>query len=363
MLFVLPLAFSAIFVGLGLNKSEENSNPKVGIVVEQCYECESILQYLKRNISYNWLELDLDSAKEAVTNGKVIAAVIIPKDIYDRLQKSAPVFDVIVNNKSEEYIPLSQYIDGVANQIHMFKTTSTIIDQTQLIKETIDYVNSIPAVQFEYEYYQGNHTENEPQITSSTTMTMGFTVMFMLFAIANNASVIHLERKEYSWQRLLITGTSPFIITVGTMVAYFLVGWMQFAFVILFLKFVYGVYWGNMAYLILFGSLMIMTVVSFGMLIMTLFNSKDKTDTFSAIIIVSTCMLGGVYWPIELVPKAMQVIGSLTPQFWMMKGLEYGLLNETSINMVWAPVVVLLGITIVFTFIVMKLINNEKKLA
>lgn len=362
MMFVLPLVFSTIFAGMGLNNKKENNNPNVGLVVEECYECDAVSQYVRRHVNYNWIELDLESAKDAVSEGSVIAAIIIPSDIFMRLKNSDPVFDVIVNNKAEEYIPLSQYIDGVANQIHMFKTTLKITDQTYLIKDAIDYVNSVPPVQFENEYYQGNIADTDKQITSSTTMTIGFAVMFMMFAIANNASAIHTERKQYSWQRLLLTGTSPIAITIGTMLAYFIVGWLQFGVVILFMKFVYGVYWGNITYLILFSSIMIITVVSFSMLIMTLFNSKEKSDTMSAIIIVSTCMLGGVYWPIELVPQVMKIIGGVMPQFWMMKGLEYGLLNQTSIDVVWKPISILLGVTSVFTFIVIKTMNKESKL-
>lgn len=364
MLFLLPIIFSLIFGGIGLgNQGNVASKINVGVIVQECEACEPIYQYLSRNSSYNWQIYDLEAGKDAVTEQLIVAAIIVPENIMERIVQSQPVFDVIVNHKTEGYIPLSNFIDGVANQLHMYSKTLSMVDQQQLTVDIINYVNSIEPVKLEHESYQARVNSEENNPSTSTTMSVGFAVMFMLFAISNSASTIHQERKEYTWQRLIISGTSSSVISFGTMIAYFIVGWMQFATVILFMRFAFNVNWGNITYLILFASLMIMTVVSFSMLLVSLVSSKEKADTLSTIIVVSTCMLGGVYWPIDFVPPVMQAIGMLTPQYWMMKGLQYGLVNETSLSVIWQPIAVLLLATVVFTTIVVTTLSKEKKLA
>jgi len=361
MLFVLPIIFSLIFGGIGIgNGSADEQKINVAVVVNECELCEAVYTYLERNQSYNWQRYSLEDAKVAVSNQEVIAALIISENIYYRLDNSRAVFDIIVNNKSEQYLPFSNYIDGVANQLHKSIMTLKISNEADALLEIVLYINSIDPIIIEKEQYQ---VENSNKPKQSTTMSVGFCVMFMMFAIANSASNIHQERKEYSWQRLLISGTSPLLISLGTMLAFFIIGWIQFSIVILFMTFVYDAFWGNIGYLIMFGSLMIMTVVSFSMLLVTVVNSKVKADTLSAIIVVSTCMLGGVYWPISIAPKFMQVIGAFTPQYWMMKGLGYGLIEDTRLSVIWLPIVILLVLIIAFTTIVIKLLTHEKKLA
>lgn len=365
MLFLLPLVFSVIFGGIGMGSyaTGGEKKPKVAIVLEACQTCNEVAGYLKRNQSYEWEYFELQVAKDAVEAQSIIAAIIIPQNITERLQQSKPVFDVIVNNKTESYLPLSHYIDGIANQLHMYSSTLAITDQADALKEVINAVNQVEPVNIKLETFQERGNLDESNSASSMTISVGFAVMFMMFAISNSASNIHQERKEYSWQRLFISGTSNTIISVGTMLAYFIIGWMQFATVITFMHVVFNVNWGNIVYLILFGSLMIMTVVSFSLLLVTLVNSKEKADTLSIIIVVSTCMLGGVYWPIDFVPPVMQMIGAFTPQYWMMKGLGYGLLDETRLTVIWQPITILSIIVVLFSLIVINRLSKEKKLA
>src|SRR5690606_20037979 len=114
MLFVLPIVFSVIFggIGMGSNTTGGETKLKVGVVLEACQSCNEVATYIERNHSYEWKYFDLHAAKNAVVDQSIIAAIIVPQNITEQLQQRTPVFDVIVNNKTERYLPLSHYIDG-----------------------------------------------------------------------------------------------------------------------------------------------------------------------------------------------------------------------------------------------------------
>ena len=77
-------------------------------------------------------------------------------------------------------------------------------------------------------------------------------------------------------------------------------GWIQFAVLMAAMNIMFDTTWGNLAYMIPFASLVILCVVGFGLMIAGIVKTKQQAAAIRAVLIVSTCMLGGVYWPIEL---------------------------------------------------------------
>lgn len=59
-------------------------------------------------------------------------------------------------------------------------------------------------------------------------------------------------------------------------------------------------------------------------------------------------MLGGVYWPLDLVSDTMRRVGYLTPQAWAMDGFREVMLRGGSWSGLARPLVVLLTLAAVF---------------
>lgn len=110
--------------------------------------------------------------------------------------------------------------------------------------------------------------------------------------------------------------------------------------------------------ILVFGSFVIGLVVSLGFMIATLSHTKKQAEVFSAIIIVGTCMLGGIYWPLDIVPDMMKKISLAIPQTWMMSGfgdIMSGTVNHTILLL---DITVLAAFTIVFMVIGLKNIRS-----
>jgi ABC-2 type transport system permease protein len=146
--------------------------------------------------------------------------------------------------------------------------------------------------------------------------------MFMMFGLSGAASTILDERIGGTWGRLMVTPASKLQISLGYLIAYFLMGWTQFAVLMVAMNLMFDTSWGNLTYMIPFASLVILCVVGFGLMIAGIVKTKQQAGAIGAVLIVSTCMLGGVYWSIDLVPEYMQKISLAVPQSWAMSGFK-----------------------------------------
>ena len=190
--------------------------------------------------------------------------------------------------------------------------------------------------------------------TAVSLTAVGFTIMFMMFGISGAASTILDERKEGTWQRLLTTPTAKAQIMVGYVLSYFLMGWFQLLVLAIAMSFLFGAVWGNLVYFIPFVSLIILTIIGFGLMMAGLVKTSQQAGALNAVLIVSTCMLGGVYWPLEIVPEFMQQIALGVPQSWMMAGLREIISGSLYTPTLLKAVFTLVGFSAIFFTIGLK---------
>lgn len=369
----MPLMFSLIF---GTINFEDGSSaaPRVAIVVAQDELAEVTANLFEHYIQYDWIEAGEEEAKQLVSDQDVIAALVIPTDLRQRLAAGSSPFDMIVNQKTERYIALSQYVTGTANNLSSLSQMLQAADDHLLIEviKQMSEQDIVAVEQVSYQQFIMEHGEAEKTstanggdasetIATSRILPIGFSIMFMMFALSSSAAIIHNERKDYTWQRLTTTAASRRSIVSGYISAFWLIGWAQFAVIMIFMWLMFGTTWGNFAMLLPFISLTILTIVAYSMMMATIVTSKKQAAAMNAIIIVSTCMLGGVYWSIDIVPHAMQLIANYIPQYWMMKGLQNVMLDQTSWSIMWKPWAILAGFSVLFLGLAIRQLTKEQR--
>ncbi|MEH7181058.1 ABC transporter permease [Neobacillus vireti] len=154
--------------------------------------------------------------------------------------------------------------------------------------------------------------------------------------------------------RLMTTPAKKFRIVFGYLIAYFLMGWIQFAVLMAAMNILFDTQWGNLTYLIPFASLVIVCVVGFGLMIAGVVKTKQQAGAIGAVLVVSTCMLGGVYWSIELVPEFMQKIALAVPQSWAMSGFKEIISGSLHFTTLLMDTLALVGFTAVFFLIAIR---------
>lgn len=354
-MIIMPGIFGYVFGGMAINS--EKHEPVVNIVVSEGNEkvTSKVVNLLKKSGDYQWKKVSEKKAKENVLDEEAIAAVVIPDDIEQRIMDNSPLFDIIISRKSEAYLGLSPHLEGTARLVYQSYHTAGKLGVKEFPK-VLEAVSVSKGVEVSQEIIQKNEDDS---MTAVNLMFVGFAVMFMMFGISGAASTILDERNGGTWARLLISPASKLEIILGYMGAYFLMGWIQFAVLMVVMNLLFDASWGKLWYMIPFASLVIICVVGFGLMIAGLVKTKQQAGAIGAVLIVSTCMLGGVYWPLDIVPDIMQKIALGVPQSWAMAGFEEIVSGSLHTGTLLKDTLALVGFTIVFFLVGLRLIKYE----
>lgn len=177
---------------------------------------------------------------------------------------------------------------------------------------------------------------------------LGYTVMSVMMAILMMSGTILYERQHGTWGRLLTTPTDRYSLLAGYLLSFFLTGLFQFAVLVFGTRLIFQVQWGPLLPLFAVGAATVLASAGIGLFLAGIVRSYEQQQTLGIIFVIATSMLGGLFWPLELMSPTMQRIGYLTPQAWAMTGLtEVALRGGAWASLAW-PLTVLLALAVLF---------------
>ena len=131
---------------------------------------------------------------------------------------------------------------------------------------------------------------------------LGFMLFFSTFSMIYVMSDILKEKKQHIFQRNLVTPINRASQLFAKMFVTFLLGFVQISIILLAGKYLFHIHWGgNLGILLLISACYILTFTCLGLFLSSIVKSYDQLGALSPIILVSTAMLGGCMWPIELI--------------------------------------------------------------
>lgn len=350
LMFVMPVMFSIIFGGIGSGSSQ--SKPVVLMVAPKDETGENVKKLLSSNSQYSWRQSDEKQARELIENQEALAAVLIEDSIVENHQKSKPLLQVIVQRKTQEYLALSSYVEGVGRTLDQALKLNPGQD-ANMFNAILEQIAKRETMDVKREVIQKKGTN----AGSVGMLAIGFTIMFMMFGISGAASAILDEKTGGTWQRLLTSPITKAQVIFGYLLSYFLMGVIQLSVLMVVMKLIYGSTWGKLVYFIPFAVLVIITIVGFGLMMASIVKTRQQSGALSSVLIVSTCMLGGVYWPLEIVPEFMQYIGKAVPQSWMITGFREIVSGSLYMPAILNSTLVLLMFSLLFFTIGLKKIK------
>lgn len=319
LMFGMPIIFTLIFGGL-LGGSG-NTKVNVSLVDEDGSVLSSkYYEDIKKSDLISIEKVTYKEGKQKIENKKSSGIVIIPKDFQKSMldgriesiqfQASADftggtsVEQVLASTLKKMEIEVSAARDfekkSNTSWETMYKEIYTKVEPVSIQKESISH--------------------DDQKLNDVTGRAAGFSILFVMIVMLSVTGTILKARQLSVWSRLLGTPVSKVQILAGYILSFFLIGWIQFGVLMILTHFLFDVQWGNLLGVIILVSVLLLAVIGIALLLASIVKTTEQQSALGNIVVISTCMIGGLYWPIEIEPAWMQTVANFVPQTWAMRG-------------------------------------------
>jgi ABC-2 type transport system permease protein len=319
--------------------------------------------------AYDVRRMPAAEASTTVADGKATAALIIPKGFGASVMRGTHVKVVLVKDPvSTTSLAVSEAIKGAAQR--MAGNGIAVQNVAGMYGgggrygytpagdpgrgDVYDYARTRwqpkPPVSVRVQDVQRSSVRGNGEIaTGFSQYSLGFTVTFMVFIALAGASGFLEERELGTFPRLLTTPTGRGTLISGKILGIFVTTAVQATVMVGVGIAVFKVPWGND----MLGVAMVLgahglAATGLGVMLSTLVRSRGQLSAMTSVLAIAMAMLGGCYWPIEIVPPAMRTVAMATPNYWAMQGLLSVVVRNQGTMSGVVPAAVLLGFTAVF---------------
>lgn len=321
----------------------------------------------------------LEKAGELLKNGEISAVVVLPEKYYYNMKVNlltpfrnevrinvltnpeASVDGQIVTSVMEAYSDsMSSVIIGknvlietaMANDIgnNGFKGMESVMSGVRNALEAVSIkMDDIPV-------------EGRKQISSSDYYAAAMLAMFVLFAASYGGAMLLEEKMNFTYQRMIVAGASKLGILTGKFFVIFLVALLQISVMTAFSFFALGVKWGDFLAAATIGIAASFAVAGVGA---TVASATYRTgnfkmaNIFDTAVIQTMALLGGSFFPVFILPAALQKLSFLSLSGIVLKAYQKTMMGY-GIEAVLGYIAILAGIGAVFAILAVFILNGRE---
>lgn len=308
-----------------LTESASDVNPEK-IFFEDFMDSDDVSEFIKYRIE------DESRAMELLKNEEVSAIVLLPeKFIYDmKINLLTPfrnnveikvlthpdknisgnvvkgVMDAYTNAMSSIIIGKNVIIESaISNNLGNdgFNNMEEIMEGMKAVMESIN-INIDDVV-----------LEGRKPIKSSDYYAVGMMTMFILYAAGQGGRMLLEEKDNLTYQRMMISGISKLQILSGKFVTVFIIALFQISVMIAFSRVALGVKWGEFVPVALISIASAFAIAGLGSFVGALTykaGNYKMANIFENIIVQGMALLGGSFFPIDVLPGFMRNLSFLS---------------------------------------------------
>lgn len=176
------------------------------------------------------------------------------------------------------------------------------------------------------------------------------TIILMLMSAMMTSIAITREKELGTMEVLLVSPLRPSTIVIGKVIPYILLALTMAAIVLMLGAFVFGMpIRGSLLLLIAECVLFVITSLSLGILISTRTETQQVAMLISLMaLMLPTILLSGFIFPIESMPKVLQLLSNIIPAKWFIIIIKNVMLRGTGFDFIWKETLILLGMALFF---------------
>lgn len=334
-LIVLPL----IFMVIAFSGSNGTAPLKVTIIDnDKTAITESIINNIKDKAEINFD--GEETIQNNLINNKIDYAIVIPKGYTDSLIKGED--PILKTYEAKEGNTSTAIKTSLNNYINILKTFAKNSNGNE--EKFYDAVKYYSDGSYKLSYTSVDKGEGNK---SKTNTAMAFIVLNLLFSATSATNIILKDREKNVFTRLFTTPMTRFKYIFQSLLSFLVITFVQITLYFLVFKYIFKFNLGDSP-LSLYSLFLIFGIftISLGVFITT--HSKDLrvSGTISTLVILPFAMLGGCFWPIDVMPNVLKNISKVIPTTWINTSNSNILYGSTLSNEM-TTIALLLGISLV----------------
>jgi ABC-2 type transport system permease protein len=337
-LFGMPIAQMLIF---GFALTNEVKNSRIGIL-DPSKDIES-RQLIQRIDASKYFEVRKYFTKPedihaSFRRGEVRMAIVFPSDFHEQLTHGKQVTIQMIADASDP---------NIATTVINYATSIINDYQNEKLGETKLPYRIEPVVRMMY----------NPQLKGAFNFVPGVMSMILLLVCTMMTSVSIVREKELGTMEVLLASPSrPLMVIIAKAIPYLFLSIINITTILLMSYFVLELpVRGSLLLLFSESILFIITSLSLGLLISTITDSQ-RTAMFISLVgmFLPTLMLSGFMFPIENMPRPLQIVSNVVPAKWFFIIVKAVMLKGLGLVNIWKETLILSGMTLFFLLFATK---------
>lgn len=339
--FVLFTGMSIIFALLIGNFGENNNRIVVPVHGDEEVQDSSIGAALDANDVYVFKWVEEEEVKRAIQNGNAEAGIFVDEEGYEMIVGVAsPNIDLI------EQTVAGIYMEALKTDNIIALTQAETAAEKEKIIEELEQAKENPVFEISNQSFHSSETF----IYDSGWHTLfGFTLFFVIYTISYNVLPILMDKKGGIWDRMILSPVKKWEMYVGNLVYSFFEGFLQVVIIFSIFRFIFGVdFQGKFLQVLLLMIPYVFTIVALAIFLTALVKNIQQFNAALPIVAVSMAMIGGAFWPIEIVSSEfLLTISKINPLTYGMEMLNGLIIYNTPMDQLLMPISILFLIGVV----------------
>jgi ABC-2 type transport system permease protein len=353
MMFVMPLSLIAAFALFAGGHSGTARSPLLLVDEDKSFVAGKLIAELQQDASLKIQMGAADAIPTLLASHEISGGVLIPKGFQKAIESAVqPELQVITAPGSSLQLTVGPSITYAATvtaeNYTMARRLSGGSDAPEKLRAAYDNVVA-ERQRLRISVVQPDHPSTEHAQAQLRERALGFTVMFVMMTVLMMSGVILQERQAGTWGRILMTPTPQVAVVSGYLLSFWLMGALQFGVLVGASRLLFNVKWGPLLPLSAVGLAVVCCATGMGLFLVGIMRTAEQQRIFGLSFVVVTSMLGGVYWPLDVMGDTMRMIGHLTPQAWAMDALRVVMLRGGSWAALLVPLAVLMAMGTLLT--------------
>lgn len=300
---------------------------------------------------------DATRGGEQVRDGKIAALVIVPDRFSAALLANESVKTIVI-------VDAKQQAGQMANAA-LSTATNRLLGAIEAARlSTTDHPENFDAalqsalaawqqppigVTVETLVASSQEEEKNPALGGFAQSSPGMLVQFTIFGLTTTATILVIERKSRTLQRMLTTSMRRWEIIAGHLLAMFTVVLLQQTLLVVFAQVFLNVnYFGAPLATLLVMVSFAAWIAALGLFISTIAKTDEQAVMWSLLAMFILTALAGAWFPLDITGQAFNTIGHLTPGAWAMDGFQNIVMRGLGLASVVVPAIVLWGFAALF---------------